>query len=215
MRVLVKDEDEPSGYHYVEPELHIGEGGKLKGNKHDNLLVCATGDDVIVGKLGNDILHGEDISKTVWLAGNDRLFGGGSNDLLYGGSGNDTLYGGQSADIFVLEKFDGSNLGDQIMDFEIGTDQIRVQADWVKDGWISLDFTPDANNKTVDVKITLAKRFEAGELSDYIEKYDALLLDFDPSVNKITLRDVNYEESDIVELLTSPVEEGNILFDIV
>ena len=112
MRVLVKDEDEPSGYHYVEPELHIGEGGKLKGNKHDNLLVCATGDDVIVGKLGNDILHGEDISKTVWLAGNDRLFGGGSNDLLYGGSGNDTLYGGQSADIFVLEKFDGSNLGD-------------------------------------------------------------------------------------------------------
>ena len=91
------------------------------------------------------------------------------------------------------KKFDGSNLGDQIMDFEIGTDQIRVQADWVKDGWISLDFTPDENDKTVDVEITLAKRFEAGELSDYIEKYDALSPDFDPSVNKITLRDVNYE----------------------
>ena len=172
MRVRVKDEDDPSGYRYVEPELHIGEGGKLKGNKHDNLLVGATGDDVIVGKLGDDILHGEDISKTVWLAGNDQLFRGGSNDLLYGGSGN----GGQGADIFVLEKFDGSNLGDQIMNFEIGTDQIRLRADWVKDGWISLDFTPDANEKTVDVEIMLAKRFEAGELSDYTEKYDALPL---------------------------------------
>ena len=30
MRVRVKDEDEPSGYRYVDPELHIGEGGKLR-----------------------------------------------------------------------------------------------------------------------------------------------------------------------------------------
>ena len=191
VRVRLLDEEDPTGYSYIEPELHIDEGGKAKGNKHDNLLVGSTGDDKIIGKGGDDILHGDDISKTVWLTGNDELFGGGGQDtlyggyghdtlfggksndtlhgndgnddlygdggndklhggkgkdtlyggdgddtlnggkgtdILYGGSGDDTFHGGEGADIFVLKRLNGLNLGGQIMDFEIGTDHIRVQA---------------------------------------------------------------------------------------
>ena len=98
MRVRVLDEEDPSGYSYIEPDLHIDEGGRLKGNKHDNVLVGSTGDDILIGKLGDDILHGDDISKTVWLAGNDKLFGGGGNDTAYGYRGDDILYGGSGSD---------------------------------------------------------------------------------------------------------------------
>ena len=98
MRVRVLDEEDPSGYSYIEPDLHIDEGGRLKGNKHDNVLVGSTGDDILIGKLGDDILHGDDISKTVWLAGNDELFGGGGNDTAYGYRGDDILYGGSGSD---------------------------------------------------------------------------------------------------------------------
>ena len=38
--------------------------------------------------------------------------------------------------------------------------------------------------------------------------------DFDPSVNEITLRNIDYEDGAIFELLTSPVED-NILFEVV
>jgi Ca2+-binding RTX toxin-like protein len=92
MRVRVLDEEDPSGYSYIEPDLHIDEGGRLKGNKHDNVLVGSTGDDILIGKLGDDILHGDDISKTVWLAGNVELFGGGGNDTAYGYRGDDILW---------------------------------------------------------------------------------------------------------------------------
>ena len=276
MRVRVLDEEDPSGYSYIEPDLHIDEGGRLKGNKHDNVLVGASGDDILIGKLGDDILHGDDISKTVWLAGNDKLFGGGGNDTaygyrgddilyggsgsdklhgghgqdqlfggggqdtLYGGYGHDTLFGGKSsdtlygndgnddlygdgddtfhggngADIFVLERFNGLNLGDQVMDFEIGTDKVRVQADWINDGRISLDFIPDSNDQTVDVEITLGTRYSDKEIFDYLGEHDALPPDFDPSVNEITLRNIDYEDGAIFELLTSPVEDNN-LFEVV
>ena len=98
MRVRVLDEEDPSGYSYIEPDLHIDEGGRLKGNKHDNVLVGSTGDDILISKLGDDILQGDDISKTVWLAGNDELFGGGGNDTAYGYRGDDILYGGSGND---------------------------------------------------------------------------------------------------------------------
>jgi Ca2+-binding RTX toxin-like protein len=322
MRVRVLDEEDPSGYSYIEPDLHIDEGGRLKGNKHDNVLVGSTGDDILIGKLGDDILHGDDISKTVWLAGNDELFGGGGNDtaygyrgddilyggsgndklhgghgqdqlfggggqdtlyggyghdtlfggkssdtshgndgnddlygdggndklhggkgndildggwgkdtlyggdgdntlnggkgndILYGGDGDDTFHGGNGADIFVLERFNGLNLGDQIMDFEIGTDKVRVQADWINDGRISLDFIPDSNDNTIDVVITRATRYSDKEIFDYLGEHDALPPDFDYSINEITLRNIDYEDGAIFELLTSPVED-NILFEVV
>ena len=36
VRVRVLDEEDPTGYSYIEPELQIDEGGKVKGNKYDN-----------------------------------------------------------------------------------------------------------------------------------------------------------------------------------
>ena len=98
------------------------------------------------------------------------------NDILYGGSGDDTFHGGEGADIFVLERFNGLNLGEQIMDFEIGTDHIRVQADWINDGRISLDFIPASNDNTVDVVTTRPTRYSNREIFDYLREHDALPL---------------------------------------
>jgi hypothetical protein len=36
VRVRVLDEEDLTGYSYIEPELQIDEGGKVKGNKYDN-----------------------------------------------------------------------------------------------------------------------------------------------------------------------------------
>jgi Ca2+-binding RTX toxin-like protein len=72
------------------------------------------------GGKGKDTLYGGD--------GDDTLNGGKGTDILYGGSGDDTFHGGEGADIFVLKRLNGLNLGGQMMDFEIGTDHIRVQA---------------------------------------------------------------------------------------
>ena len=224
MRVRVLDEEDPSGYNYIEPDLHIDEGGRLKGNKHDNVLVGSTGDDILISKLGDDILQGDDISKTVWLAGNDELFGGSGDDtlnggkgsdILYGGSGDDTFHGGKGADIFVLEKFNGSNLGDQIVGFEIGIDQIRVQADWVEKGFLSLDFVSiDQESETIDVAIVLEKPYVYADIITYYLANNSTLPDDFGTINKITLRNVEYEDGAIFELFNSPVED-NILFEVV
>ena len=100
------------------------------------------------------------------------------------------------------------------MDFEIGTDHIRVQADWINDGRISLDFIPDSNDNTIDVVITRATRYSDKEIFDYLGEHDALPPDFDYSINEITLRNIDYEDGAIFELLTSPVEDNN-LFEVV
>lgn len=108
--IKVHDDVEPTRYRKVEFDVHVEKGGKLKGDKEDNVLVGTLGDDKIIGKASEDILHGDDISKTVWVAGDDKLYGGDGHDVLYGDGGNDTLngswghdtlYGGTGDDLLI------------------------------------------------------------------------------------------------------------------
>ena len=134
---------------------------------------------------------------------------------MYGGADNDGLDGGKGSDIFVFEKFDGDHVGDQIMDFEIGTDKIRVQADWIENGWISLDIVSVSDDNKVDVAITVAQPRYADATWDYVTQHNALPPGFDLSNNTKTLRNINYEDGVILEILSSSVEMDNILFEVV
>ncbi len=98
-KIRVHDKDNPNKYHYLDYAINIEKGGKLKGDNDDNVIVGTLGDDKIIGKGGDDILHGDDVSKTVWIAGDDKLYGGNGHDKLYGYRGNDKLYGGDGHDV--------------------------------------------------------------------------------------------------------------------
>ena len=62
----------------------------LQGDNGDNMLVGKLGNDTLSGNGGNDVLLGG--------AGNDSLSGGDDNDLLVGGAGVDYLDGGNGVD---------------------------------------------------------------------------------------------------------------------
>jgi len=63
------------------------------GSLFDDIVHGESGADTLSGIVGNDTLYGE--------SGNDTLFGGAGDDVLYGGSGNDTIDGGEGNDILV------------------------------------------------------------------------------------------------------------------
>ena len=98
-KIRMHDEDNPNQYRYLDYVINVEKGSKLKGDNDDNVLVGTLGDDKIIGKAGDDILHDDDISKTVWIAGDDKLYGGKGHDTLYGYRGNDKLYGGDGHDV--------------------------------------------------------------------------------------------------------------------
>ena len=101
------------------------------------------------------------------------------------------------------------------MDFEIGIDQIRVQADWVEKGFLSLDFVSiDQESETIDVAIVLEKPYVYADIITYYLENNSTLPDDFGTINKITLRNVEYEDGAIFELFNSPVED-NILFEVV
>ena len=127
-KIRVHDKDNPNKYHYLDYAINIEKGGKLKGDNDDNVIVGTLGDDKIIGKGGDDILHGDDVSKTVWIAGDDKLYGGNGHDKLYGYRGNDKLYGGDGHD--VLNGGQGQDLlygdgGNDTLDGELGDDVLH------------------------------------------------------------------------------------------
>lgn len=81
--------------------------------------------DTLTGGTTNDRINGG--------SGNDALFGNAGTDLLNGDTGQDTLTGGQGIDLFTFYAGDaalgGPNGGyavDTVLDFEAGTDKIRL-----------------------------------------------------------------------------------------
>lgn len=186
-KIRVHDKDNPNKYHYLDYAINIEKGGKLKG---DNVIVGTLGDDKIIGKGGDDILHGDDVSKTVWIAGDDKLYGGNGhdklygyrgNDKLYGGDGNDTLdgelgddvlHGGDGADIFVLSKIivrnpgirdTGIQIHDIVDDFDIGVDEVRVQQEWIDKGWVKITANHDTEFDEYDLIVQFKMQFEKDE----------------------------------------------------
>jgi len=110
---------------------------------NDDLVIGDTGNDILYGASGNDTVRGgtgDDI--ILGGEGNDRLVGGTGNDQLSGNNGRDTitgfagddeingqggidrLLGGQGADNFVFGSIE--DLGDVIVDFEVGIDRIDI-----------------------------------------------------------------------------------------
>jgi len=70
-----------------------------QGRSGNDVVVGTPGDDVLVGGSGNDVLcglGGDDV--LLGGSGNDHLDGGPDIDALTGGSGNDTLINGETND---------------------------------------------------------------------------------------------------------------------
>lgn len=124
-----------------------GNGGRdrIEGEDGDDTLFGQGGDDRLIGGAGHDALRGG--SGADWLngnggsdmlwggkdadvlrggAGHDDLLGQGGDDTLNGMKGNDVMAGGSGADVFL---FDGliDEGRDEITDFLIGTDILRIQ----------------------------------------------------------------------------------------
>ncbi len=71
----------------------------LVGDADNNILTGGSGNDVILGLIGDDRLSGGQ-GNDVILGGqnNDQVFGGQGNDFLLGEEGNDQLQGGEGRD---------------------------------------------------------------------------------------------------------------------
>lgn len=162
-----------TNYHYETIRLHLKGGDDrlfgvsgstdhtVWGDKGNDTLSLAAGDDFLYGGAGHDTLdgrwgddrlyggNGRDVLKGD--DGKDRLFGENGNDILYGGNGNDILSGGRGndllsgyygADRFVFANGDGR---DHILDFQIGYDKIDFRNASGIDSVADLQFrkTPD------------------------------------------------------------------------
>lgn len=130
---------------------------RIYGEDGNDVLVGGVGHDLLDGGPGDDYLIGDNLVITISTGaplytpashvegdghdvliggdGEDYLHGGGGANILNGGEGDDTLVaggyrdvmiGGEGNDVFDFESV-GSNDA-KIMDFEIGTDKIRLEA---------------------------------------------------------------------------------------
>ena len=98
-----------------------GSNGNVDDDLPDAGFDFGTGDDVIYGRGGIDIILAG--------SGNDTVFGQGGNDEIHGGAGVDLLYGGGNNDTFVFASGDtGITLAtaDTIADFAAADDVIAT-----------------------------------------------------------------------------------------
>ncbi len=99
-------------------------------------LVGGLGDDAMWGFDGNDVLQGDGGNdKLSGGSGKDNLQGGAGNDTLVGGSGIDVLSGGAGRDVFVYEVAEEASVAagtlrltalERITDFVRGQDRIDL-----------------------------------------------------------------------------------------
>ncbi len=105
-----------------------GQGGndRLTGGTGDDLLRGGPGADWLAGNAGSDRLWGgKDADMLRGGRGHDDLFGQAGDDVLHGMSGNDVMTGGGGSDVFLFDglAYEGR---DEITDFTIGTDLLRI-----------------------------------------------------------------------------------------
>ena len=116
----------------------VGDGGVnlIKGEDGDDTLHGGNGDDQLNGGGGADTLRGQGDDDKLFGgngadaldggSGDDRLYGQAGDDELNGGVGNDLLAGGSGPDAFVFDVSVGSANADNITDFEVNIDHIRL-----------------------------------------------------------------------------------------
>jgi D-alanyl-D-alanine carboxypeptidase len=96
-----------------------GEKDLLLGSNDNNQLYGLAGDDLLVGDRGDDTLTGS--------TGKDILVGGEGNDLLVDDyDGGDLMTGDEGADIFSVGNWGKTENPNQITDFTVGTDRLKV-----------------------------------------------------------------------------------------
>lgn len=120
----------------------------------DNLSAYYSGDYVIFGLAGADVLRGGN--------GNDRLFGGRGPDTLYATSGVDYLLGGPGNDTYVIQgPFQTGAVFQIIEEQDAGTDLIKINA-------VLVTFYMPDNVERVEVNSTVSFFWgnEAGNLID-------------------------------------------------
>ena len=125
------------GYGRVDdPAVHVNlttnesYGGEAQGDTIRNIenINGGSGDDVLVGEAGRNVLYGgqgDDVLQG--LGGHDLLIGGAGSDIIEGGDGNDYLVGGymnsdylDQGDSFVWNVYEGGAERDRIVDFVAG-----------------------------------------------------------------------------------------------
>lgn len=101
---------------------------ELNGGGGNDVLLAGAGDDELNGGNGDDVLSGDGVGINGDApAGNDRLNGGAGADFLYGGGGADVfIYGVGQPSAAMYDTTANRFLGDTIMDFATGEDQIDL-----------------------------------------------------------------------------------------
>ena len=165
-----KDEDRIAGGAGNDSIRGQRNNDEISGDEGDDSISGGAGEDTLMGGQGNDFLAGNRGSdRILGEAGEDQLKGGRGNDLLVGGAGNDNISGNANQDILVgvaLDNFDSSfGIGEQDT-LNGGTD-----SDIFVLGNSSRVFYDDGDS------------FTAGD-GDF-----ALITDFDPSQDRIQLKD--------------------------
>jgi Ca2+-binding RTX toxin-like protein len=93
------------------PNVIRGLGGNDSGNftvdgEFVSGLEGRLGDDIIYGDDGNDWLYGDSAQERTVTGGNDRLYGGAGDDHLLGDPGNDFYYGEAGNDLILAGSTD-------------------------------------------------------------------------------------------------------------
>jgi D-alanyl-D-alanine carboxypeptidase len=92
---------------------------QLIGSNSNDKLYGLAGDDLLTGSQGDDILTGG--------TGKDILLGGqGSDRLIDDYDGGDLMIGGEDADIFTVGNWGKTENPNQIADFNVGSDHLKV-----------------------------------------------------------------------------------------
>jgi D-alanyl-D-alanine carboxypeptidase len=124
----LNDFDLSSFDYYQKVEYTPESDGTLRGDGKKDQLIGSNSNDKLYGLAGDDLLTGSQ--------GDDILTGGTGNDILLGGQGSDRLIddydggdlmiGGEDADIFAVGNWGKTEKSNQIADFTVGSDRIKV-----------------------------------------------------------------------------------------
>lgn len=185
----------------IEGTAKNGEGTESDPATGDDIIFGFRGVDVINGSSGDDILFGGQHNDTLnGGEGNDQLFGGNGGDILIGGPGDDILWGGAGADTFKWMLGDHGSVDvpavDKIMDFS-KTEGDKIDLKDLLGGDAELLFTE------VDGKAELHIETQGNGVDQKIVFDNASLADLQ----------LAFDASDAANLVTKMVDSGNLIIE--